>query len=150
MLKSKVLYRCLLNRIERNTGEASIRSEPADNMDVRQVMLWLDDIGLPQYRDIFAENLIDGQMLLILTARDLVEMGIFSTMNHASISRGIQFLQQSASFHSHRLEKNLNYELLEKCPVPTEVERWAQSCVSQWLKNIDLAETKRKRRTRRL
>lgn len=48
-------------------------------------MLWLDDIGLPQFRDTFAENMIDGQMLLALTVQDLVEMKVVSAMNHATV-----------------------------------------------------------------
>ena len=67
--------RCLLGCIERNDKGGLV--EPADKMDLNQVMLWLDDIGLPQLRDIFAENRIDGQMLLCLTAQDLIEMRVF-------------------------------------------------------------------------
>lgn len=67
-------------------------------------MLWLDDIGLPQFRDIFAENMIDGQMLLCLTVQDLVEMKVISAMNHATIARGIQFLK-TVDFNIHRLMK---------------------------------------------
>lgn len=70
-------------------------------------MLWLDDIGLPQFRDIFAEYHIDGQMLLCLTAQDLVEMRISSALNHATLARAIQFLK-SVNFCIHRMEKRLN------------------------------------------
>ena len=28
---------------------------------------WLDDIGLPQYKDSFRDNLVDGRMLNYLT-----------------------------------------------------------------------------------
>uniref|UniRef100_F1KT52 Liprin-beta n=1 Tax=Ascaris suum TaxID=6253 RepID=F1KT52_ASCSU len=62
--------RCILNSIDRGISDA------ADCMDVHQVLRWLDEIGLPQYRDNFAENLIDGQLLTALTAQDLVEMKI--------------------------------------------------------------------------
>lgn len=70
-------------------------------------MLWLDDIGLPQFRDIFAEYHIDGQMLLCLTAQDLIEMRIVSALNYATLARGMQFLK-SVDFNLHRLEKRLN------------------------------------------
>lgn len=39
-----------------------------------EVLLWLDDIGIPQYRESMAENMIDGQMLTMLTAQDLIEV----------------------------------------------------------------------------
>jgi hypothetical protein len=44
------------------------------------VILWLDDIGLPQLRDVFAENKIDGQLLVCLTAQDLIEMRIVTVL----------------------------------------------------------------------
>ncbi|CAD5216953.1 unnamed protein product [Bursaphelenchus okinawaensis] len=128
--------RCLLNCIDRNYSNVA---EPADNMDSHQVMLWLDDIGLPQLRDVFAENMIDGQMLVYLTVQDLVDMKVTSAMNHATLARGIQFLR-SVDFNSHRIEKSFNLDILQKPQAPEEVEKWAYTCVVQWLKNIDLAE----------
>lgn len=70
-------------------------------------MLWLDDIGLSQYRETFAEQLIDGQMLLRLTAQDLFDMRIQSAVHHASLARAVQFLQ-SVDFCFHRLEKRFD------------------------------------------
>uniref|UniRef100_A0AC34F5W4 SAM domain-containing protein n=1 Tax=Panagrolaimus sp. ES5 TaxID=591445 RepID=A0AC34F5W4_9BILA len=124
---------CILDCIDKNAAG------PADRMDVHQVLLWLDLIGLPQYRDVFSENYIDGQMLLCLTAQDLIDMKITSALNHATLSRGIQFLHK-VDFHLHRLEKHFNQELLQKCPIPNEVEKWAHGCVSHWLQSIDLIE----------
>ncbi|VDK48682.1 unnamed protein product [Anisakis simplex] len=59
--------RCILKNIDKGVADA------ADRMDVHQVLRWLDEIGLPQYRENFAENMIDGQLLTTLTAQDLVE-----------------------------------------------------------------------------
>uniref|UniRef100_A0AC34QKN3 SAM domain-containing protein n=1 Tax=Panagrolaimus sp. JU765 TaxID=591449 RepID=A0AC34QKN3_9BILA len=129
----KKRLRCILDCIDKNSAGS------ADRMDVHQVLIWLDLIGLPQFRDVFNENLIDGQMLLCLTAQDLIDMKITSAMNHASLARGIQFLA-SVDFHVHRIEKSFNPEFLKKCPIPNEVNKWSHGCVSQWLKSIDLAE----------
>lgn len=38
------------------------------------MLRWLEDIGLPQYKEIFSENTIDGAVLLSLTAADMVEV----------------------------------------------------------------------------
>lgn len=108
-------------------------------MDVHQVLLWLDLIGLPQYREVFSDNFIDGQMLLCLTAQDLIDMKIVSALNHATLARGIQFLN-TVDFHLHRIEKQFKPDLLQKCPIPNEVEKWSHGCVSLWLKSIDLSE----------
>ena len=103
-------------------------------------MIWLDALGLPQLRDIFAEHQIDGQMLVCLTVQDLVEMKIVTAMNHATIARGIQFLR-SVDFAHQRLVRALDavdVAALDRCP--EDVERWANTCVVQWLKAIDLRE----------
>lgn len=49
-------------------------SENCMRMDIHQVLRWLDDIGLPQFRDAFADNLIDGPMLLSLSVDDLLQV----------------------------------------------------------------------------
>ncbi|KIH69579.1 hypothetical protein ANCDUO_00074 [Ancylostoma duodenale] len=66
------LHRKRLNLVLRRI-EDEIDS-PASSWDVQQTQKWLEDIGLPQYKDIFCENMIDGLMLLALTAADLVEV----------------------------------------------------------------------------
>ncbi|VDK78658.1 unnamed protein product [Gongylonema pulchrum] len=79
MLIRKPLHRkrlrCMLSSISRGVRDAA-----ADRMDVNQVLLWLDDIGIPQYRENMAENMIDGQMLSLLTAQDLIEVHLLSKM----------------------------------------------------------------------
>lgn len=41
--------------------------EPAGKLDHQWVIRWLDDIGLPQYKDAFFDARIDGRMLHHLT-----------------------------------------------------------------------------------
>nr|CRZ22472.1 BMA-HLB-1 [Brugia malayi] len=126
-------FRCILTSISRGIKDS------ADRMDLHQVLLWLDDIGLPQYRESMAENMIDGQMLTLLTAQDLIEMKITSALHHATIARGVQFLR-SVDFYPNRLEKRFNPDLIHKGACPGEVERWSHHCTCEWLKAIDLAE----------
>uniref|UniRef100_A0A183G503 SAM domain-containing protein n=1 Tax=Heligmosomoides polygyrus TaxID=6339 RepID=A0A183G503_HELPZ len=57
----------LLRRIENDS------ENPAHGWDVQQTQKWLEDIGLPQYKEVFSENLIDGLMFPALTAADLTE-----------------------------------------------------------------------------
>ncbi|VBB30579.1 unnamed protein product, partial [Acanthocheilonema viteae] len=125
--------RCILTSISRGIKDS------ADHMDLHQVLLWLDDIGIPQYRESMAENMIDGQMLTLLTAQDLIEMKITSALHHATIARGVQFLR-SVDFYPNRLEKRFNPDLIHKGACPSEVERWSHHCICEWLKAIDLAE----------
>ncbi|KAF7632843.1 SAM domain-containing protein [Meloidogyne graminicola] len=129
--------KCLLTRIERRVGTDEI--EAPDRFDTNQVMIWLDLIGLPQYRDLFANYRMDGRLLLELSAQDLLELGIHSALNHASLARAIQFLR-SAEFHLHRMEGHFDTDSLCRSPIPTEVERWSHHCTLGWLCSIDLAE----------
>lgn len=88
----------LLRRIEEDI------MEPANKWDVHQTLRWLDDIGLPQYKDVFAENVVDGPLLLSLTANDAVEMKVVNAHHYATLARSIQFLKK-ADFRFNAMEK---------------------------------------------
>lgn len=46
-------------------------------------MRWLDDIGLPQHKDIFVYARIDGRMIHRLTFGDLAALQITSSLHAA-------------------------------------------------------------------
>ncbi|KRX98482.1 Liprin-beta, partial [Trichinella pseudospiralis] len=79
----------------------------AERMDFHQTLRWLDDIGLPQYRESFANYRIDGIMLDELTVDDLLHMHITSALHHASIRRGIQMLRMSG-YSLNRLNRKFD------------------------------------------
>ena len=43
------------------------RPDPAGDLDCAWVLRWLDDVGLPQYKDSFIEARVDGRLLNLLT-----------------------------------------------------------------------------------
>ena len=64
-------------------------------LDHHWVTRWLDDVGLPQYKDTFFEARVDGRVLNVLTIEDLlVHLKITNLLHHLSIRRGIQVLQK--------------------------------------------------------
>ncbi|KJH44004.1 hypothetical protein DICVIV_09987 [Dictyocaulus viviparus] len=65
----------LLRRIENEIKDS------AATWDVQETQKWLDDIGLPQYKEVFLENMIDGVMIVELTATDLAEAALDSLMS---------------------------------------------------------------------
>lgn len=65
----------------------------AGKLDYHWITRWLDDVGLPQYKEQFMEARIDGRVLAHLTAEDLVSLKVTSVLHHASIKRGIQLLR---------------------------------------------------------
>ena len=65
-------------------------------LDHHWVTRWLDDVGLPQYKDTFFEARVDGRVLNVLTIEDLlVHLKITNLLHHLSIRRGIQVLRQN-------------------------------------------------------
>merc|ERR1719273_2586129 len=68
--------------------------DPAGGLDHSWVTRWLDDVGLPQYKDTFTEARVDGRVLNLLTVDDvLVGLRISNQLHHLSIKRGIQVLR---------------------------------------------------------
>ncbi|XP_033753003.1 liprin-beta-1-like isoform X3 [Pecten maximus] len=108
-------------------------------LDHNWVTRWLDDIGLPQYKDVFYDARVDGRMLHFLTVDDLLALKVTSELHHISIKRGIQVLRSN----------NYNPQCLRRRPSPDEgqlqnipggVVLWTNHRVMEWLRTIDLSE----------
>lgn len=105
-------------------------------IDGMWVTKWLDDVGLPQYKDVFIESKIDGMMLNNLTNEDLHSMNIQSEMHYLSIKRAVHVLRLK-EYDPHCLRRRPSGdELLDK----SEVILWTNHRVMEWLRSIDLSE----------
>ena len=76
----------------------------AGKLDHQWVVRWLDDIGLPQYKDAFLEARVDGRMLHMLTVDDLcTHLRVVNLLHVTCIRRGIQvtpnLILRMAMFH---------------------------------------------------
>lgn len=67
----------------------------AGKLDTVWVLRWLDDTGLPQHKENFLINRVDGRVLHRLTIDDLVLLHVTSMLHVASIKRGIQVLREN-------------------------------------------------------
>ena len=56
----------------------------AGALDHQWVTRWLDDVGLPQYKDAFLEARVDGRMLNFLTIDDLFQLKVTNQINKNS------------------------------------------------------------------
>ena len=63
-------------------------------LDNLWVVRWLDDIGMPQYKDSFARAGVDGRMLNNLTLSELQTLGITLEMHYSSFRRAIELLRR--------------------------------------------------------
>jgi hypothetical protein len=112
------------------------RPDPAGDLDCAWVLRWLDDVGLPQYKDNFIEARVDGRLLNLLTVDDLSYLKVSNLLHHFSIRRGIQVLRQ-ANFHPDCLKRRAGPEEDEG---PAGVLYWTNHRVMDWLRQVDLAE----------
>lgn len=111
------------------------RPDPAGDLDCSWVMRWLDDVGLPQYKDSFIEARVDGRLLNLLTVDDLSYLKVSNLLHHYSIRRGIQVLRQN----------NFHPDCLKRRGIPEEADNdgvtlWTNHRVMEWLREVDLAE----------
>ncbi|XP_055337772.1 liprin-beta-2-like isoform X2 [Paramacrobiotus metropolitanus] len=113
-------------------------TSPLNKLDYLWVLRWLDDVGLPQYKDVFAEARVDGRVLNYLTTDDLFLLKITNALHHASLKRGIQILRHCG----------FNPALIRRRPfkpdIPNEspdcVIYWSNHRVMEWLRALDLSE----------
>ncbi|XP_070686733.1 liprin-beta-2b [Pempheris klunzingeri] len=114
----------------------SKQPEKSAELDYIWVTRWLDDIGLPQYKDQFNEGRVDGQMLRYLTVNDLLFLKVTSQLHHLSIKCAIHVLHVNR-FHPSCLKRRPSNENQFS---PSEVVQWSNHRVMEWLRSVDLAE----------
>ncbi|XP_062419043.1 liprin-beta-2b isoform X2 [Pungitius pungitius] len=115
---------------------SSGRPEKSAELDYIWATRWLDDIGLPQYKDQFNEGRVDGQMLRYLTVNDLLFLKVTSQLHHLSIKCAIHVLHVN-KFNSNCLKRRPSNE---NQFTPSEVVQWSNHRVMEWLRSVDLAE----------
>ncbi|XP_055947811.1 liprin-beta-2-like isoform X2 [Argiope bruennichi] len=122
-----------INGAKEQTGDTV---EPAGKIDHQWVVRWLDDIGLPQYKDAFYDARIDGRMLHQLTLEDLSHLKVTNLLHHISIKTGIQVLREN-NFDPHCLQRR---SLPDDEKTKEDVSRWTNHRVMEWLRTVDLSE----------
>uniref|UniRef100_A0A8C1Y7R6 PPFIA binding protein 2 n=1 Tax=Cyprinus carpio TaxID=7962 RepID=A0A8C1Y7R6_CYPCA len=111
-------------------------TEKSSELDHIWVTRWLDDIGLPQYKDQFSEGRVDGRMLQYLTVNDLLFLKVTSQLHHLSIKCAIHVLHVN-KFDPNCLKRRPGDENKTS---PSEVVQWSNHRVMEWLRSVDLAE----------
>ncbi|XP_034443633.1 liprin-beta-2b isoform X3 [Hippoglossus hippoglossus] len=115
---------------------SSKQPEKSAELDYIWVTRWLDDIGLPQYKDQFNEGRVDGQMLQFLTVNDLLFLKVTSQLHHLSVKCAIHVLHVN-KFNANCLKRRPGTENQFS---PSEVVQWSNHRVMEWLRSVDLAE----------
>ncbi|XP_041787500.1 uncharacterized protein LOC121602801 isoform X1 [Anopheles merus] len=110
--------------------------ENAGKLDSTWVQRWLDDVGLPQYKEPFMAARMDGRMLHKLTMDDLGHLQISSCLHVASIRRGIQLMRNEKWNPDCHIRRPLQLGFNAK----DDVRLWTSQRVHEWLRAVDLAE----------
>ncbi len=119
--------------------EPGVHSDLPGRLDHQWVVRWLDDVGLPQYKDAFLEARVDGRVLNLLTTEDLFQLRVTNLLHHLSIRRGIQVLRVH-DFEPACLRRRASPEERDRDSLPPEVATWTNHRVMEWLRHVDLAE----------
>jgi len=127
-----------LHRKKLNLALKAITSNSPDyagRLDHNWVAHWLEDIGLPQYRQVFYQHKVDGRILVNMNLDDVLQLKVFNLLHHSSLKRAIQFLRHQ-KFHPQYLREVAN-QSEERCD---HVMLWTNQRIMHWLRSVDLAE----------
>eukprot|EP00095_Tigriopus_kingsejongensis_P000014 snap_masked-scaffold342_size201858-processed-gene-1.3 protein:Tk00014 transcript:snap_masked-scaffold342_size201858-processed-gene-1.3-mRNA-1 annotation:"hypothetical protein D910_10177" len=137
-IKSSLHRKKILLALQAKQEPGSMQDLPG-RLDHQWVVRWLDDVGLPQYKDAFLEARIDGRVLNLLTIEDLFHLKVTNLLHHLSLKRGIQVLRQS-NFEPACLKRRASPEEKDRNSLPMEVSFWTNHRVMEWLRHVDLSE----------
>lgn len=133
---------CIKHPLHRKKLQLALRAfnnttmEKSSELDHIWVTRWLDDVGLPQYKDQFYESKVDGRILQYLTVNDLLFLNVTSQLHHLSIKCAIHVLHVN-KFNPNCLRRRPGDENKTS---PSEVVQWSNHRVMEWLRSVDLAE----------
>uniref|UniRef100_A0A1Y1LCY6 SAM domain-containing protein n=1 Tax=Photinus pyralis TaxID=7054 RepID=A0A1Y1LCY6_PHOPY len=85
VLHRKKLQLAIADSLENGSSDPYL--EKAGKLDTAWVLRWLDDSGLPQHKEAFLINRIDGRVLHRLTVDDLSVLHVTSLLHVASLKR---------------------------------------------------------------
>lgn len=115
-------------------------TQAAHRLDYLWVARWLDDIGLPQFKENFLNARVDGAVLHRLTMQDLINLNITAKLHYCSIRRGIQVLREQ-KFDPNCLERRaVSDKLANDSKNPATIALWTSHRVMEWLRCVDLSE----------
>ncbi|XP_074654729.1 kazrin-like isoform X2 [Tubulanus polymorphus] len=105
-----------------------------DNVWVSQV--FLEDVGLKQYRSVFIEHLIDGRTLNSLSKKDLEKhVNIHRKFHHASILHAVELLRKNNFDKEALAQRRQECEIYNCDPLV-----WTNKRLIRWIETIDLGE----------
>ena len=111
----------------------------AGKLDHQWAVRWLDDIGLPQYKDAFLESRMDGRMLHLLTVDDLCgQLKVTNLLHLICIRRGVQVLRLNEYNPACLQRRSVPEDPAQ--PLPSQVATWTNHRVMEWLRAVDLSE----------
>ncbi|KAI8795496.1 kazrin isoform X2 [Biomphalaria glabrata] len=123
--------------IEQHRNPNEIKYIKGSEMDPTWIAhRFLPDLGLPQYTDVFEEQLCDGHVLNTLTRRDLEKyFSVHRKFHQSSILHAIELLRRidfnkEKLYHRRNLCEDKDFDLIV----------WTNERLMKWTRKIDLGE----------
>ncbi|XP_019540219.2 liprin-beta-1 isoform X4 [Aedes albopictus] len=134
-LHRKKIVLAIADLTEGLEGDALLKN--AGKLDTPWIIRWLEDLGLPQYKDSFMAARMDGRMLHKLTMDDLVSLHVSSCVHVASLRRGIQLMREQKWNPDCLIRRSMSDE---NNGTKEDVRLWTCYRVMEWLRAVDLSE----------
>ncbi|XP_021711270.1 uncharacterized protein LOC5566064 isoform X10 [Aedes aegypti] len=134
-LHRKKIVLAIADLSESVEGDMLLKS--AGKLDTPWIIRWLEDVGLPQYKDSFMAARMDGRMLHKLTMDDLVSLHVSSCVHVASLRRGIQLMREQKWNPDCLIRRSMSDE---NNGTKEDVRLWTCYRVMEWLRAVDLSE----------
>ncbi|KXJ78829.1 hypothetical protein RP20_CCG003087, partial [Aedes albopictus] len=134
-LHRKKIVLAIADLTEGLEGDALLKN--AGKLDTPWIIRWLEDVGLPQYKDSFMAARMDGRMLHKLTMDDLVSLHVSSCVHVASLRRGIQLMREQKWNPDCLIRRSMSDE---NNGTKEDVRLWTCYRVMEWLRAVDLSE----------
>ncbi|KAF2356193.1 Sterile alpha motif domain [Trinorchestia longiramus] len=138
------------------SGSPSFSGVEGASASMAWMSQWLDDVGLPQYKEVFHEARVDPRVLNVLTWDDLAFLKVTSLLHALSLKRGVQVLREHDFDSSVLLRRsnssppsrdggannnnNNNNNNARAVGGAAEVCLWTNHRVMEWLRTVDLSE----------
>lgn len=134
--QSKDSLRSFLNQMRKNDEDGQHKKDKAFikgwSSDI--VIKWLEFLGLQQYSDLIREHRVDGNSLLGLKEKDMVEMGITSKGHRMKLREGIDNLRKKSQPKMKVIKIHRDYKKKQQYSLNSEMK------LKQYYTQIEMIE----------
>lgn len=133
---SKDSLRSFLNDLRKNDEDSQQKKDKAfiKSWNTDFIVKWLEFLGLEQYGYLIKEHRVDGNSLLALKEKDMVEMGIVSKGHRMKLREGIENLKKKSQPKLQAIKIHRDYKKKHQYSLNSEMK------LKQYYTQIEMIE----------